>query len=1344
MSRKLASLVLALGAVSVTMAMEPPDPGMVDRYRADGSWPARLDRAHEIGNHRVKPWLARRFLDRMQRNAAAAAEPGGDGGEVVPQTPLPAWEGMPTHGTNKVLVFLIDFPDHPHVNDPNLIRDKLFGDGNPAEFPQESLQKYYLRSSYGKLTLVGEAYGWYRMAHDRSWYTTQYGTGNRCNNKIIEEVVDHFDATVDYSQYDNNGDGQIDYFAVLWSGPDNGWSGFWWGYQWSLFVPIVRDGVSFVDFSWQWESRPVGADFMAQTIIHETGHALGLPDYYDYDDTQGPDGGVGWLDMMDAAWGDHNGFSKTMLDWLTPTVVGSGSAVRTLRAQAENPDGVMVMPGLAAGSVPYSEYFLVENRHRVANDTGFPSDGLLIWHVDATPNAAGTDFAYDNSYTEHKLLRLMEADGLEEIETGDGKADAGDYYNQGEQFTPTSTPNSSNYAGADTGVRVTGISVDGPTMTATIGVGAPATALARTPTTFVHTIPQGVSVPADMFQVWSVGGSLSYTLSEASAWLSVTPMVGTSTGGQTSHTITYTTAALPEGVHQATIQIASAEAVNSPLTIEITVNVTSGTIPDAVDAPQLSWRTGGAAPWFWQSANTVDNLDAARSGACADSDTSWVETTLQGPGLLSFWWSVSSESGRDGLRFALNGVPATDLASGSVPWQRVEVAVPDGVHTGRWTYAKDDAGSAGADAGWLDLVAYVAESQPPTLAVAPATLTLATLQGQNVPNQNIGVWNSGGGQVVCDVSDNQLWLTVSPPVVSSGGGLEQLTVSFATANLAPGTYTAAVTVDDPNAANSPIAIPVDVTVEGARSSLGEALDAPDLIWLSGGGAPWSPQSAHSHDGIDAARSGAIGDATNSWLATTVIGPGTVDFWWAVASETNNDTLSLTLNDAPLAGPISGRSGWQHRSFALGAGAQTLRWTYAKDWSRSDGDDAGWLDQVTFTPTVGNDLANALDNYSLPWSTSGNANWYYQTALSYDGADAARSGAISRSETSDLTTTLTGPGTLSFRWKTECQALDVLRFLVDGVSQPFSLQGAWPWVFVSTTIPAGTHTCVWRMEDNSILSSSAYGLVDRVRYDPVTPGTLAEALECEVLAFTTDGDNPWVWQSAETHDGTDAAQTGVFQHNQQSHLRTTVQGPGQLSFWWRVSSETKDRLTLWVDEVEVAGIGGETDWTRATRDVGAGPHTMRWSYRKDGSVHGGSDYAWLDQVAFLPIAMDADGDGIDDGWEYAHCGNLTTMNAVSDYDGDGHTDLQEAAAGTDPTNAASYLHFEAVVSQSDGTVALQWQGVTGKRYHVERTAALANGFGVIQSNVPGNATTAWTDRAAPTNTPAFYRLRLRTQ
>ena len=111
----------------------------------------------------------------------------------------------------------------------------------------------------------------------------------------------------------------------------------------------------------------------------------------------------------------------------------------------------MIMPG-ASLSNPFTEYFMVQNRSRVDNDYYYPTDGLVIWHILATLTT-GNYFMYNNSYTPYKLVRLMEADGLEEIEKMLG-ANAGDFYIQGKTFSRSSLPNSDTYTGQETRVTV--------------------------------------------------------------------------------------------------------------------------------------------------------------------------------------------------------------------------------------------------------------------------------------------------------------------------------------------------------------------------------------------------------------------------------------------------------------------------------------------------------------------------------------------------------------------------------------------------------------------------------------------------------------------------------------------------------------------------------------------------------------------------------------------------------------------------------------------------------------------------------------------------------------------------
>jgi hypothetical protein len=181
-----------------------------------------------------------------------------------------------------------------------------------------------------------------------------------------------------------------------------------------------------------------------------------LPDYYDYDDSIGPRGGLGGLDMMDANQGDHNCFSKFLLGWFAPDVVNEGAHDLSLEASDIEPSAVLLMPGNPV-SDPFAEYFMVQHRRRRGNDVGLPNEGLLIWHVDARLSARGA-FLYDNSFTDHKLIRLMEADGLEGIEQGWG-AEAGDYYRPGDLFSADSVPGSGRYDGAPTNLVIDEISV---------------------------------------------------------------------------------------------------------------------------------------------------------------------------------------------------------------------------------------------------------------------------------------------------------------------------------------------------------------------------------------------------------------------------------------------------------------------------------------------------------------------------------------------------------------------------------------------------------------------------------------------------------------------------------------------------------------------------------------------------------------------------------------------------------------------------------------------------------------------------------------------------------------------
>ena len=188
--------------------------------------------------------------------------------------------------------------------------------------------------------------------------------------------------------------------------------------------------------------------------------------------------------------------------------------------------------------------------------------------------------------------------------------------------------------------------------------------------------------------------------------------------------------------------------------------------------------------------------------------------------------------------------------------------------------------------------------------------------------------------------------TITNRVWSFGDGATNSVLTNVVAhtyNLA-GIYTVGLTAYGPLGSGS--ASKSNYIVVTNTMTLGEALNAPLLPWSTGGNAAWIPQTSVTHDGVGAAQSGAITSSQESWVETTVVGPGTLTFWWKVSSEQGFDYLEFYVNGLGLAF-VAGEVSWQQESFTLASGVNTLRWRYVKDDITSVGQDRGWLDEVSF-------------------------------------------------------------------------------------------------------------------------------------------------------------------------------------------------------------------------------------------------------------------------------------------------------------------------------------------------------------------------------------------------------------
>lgn len=140
--------------------------------------------------------------------------------------------------------------------------------------------------------------------------------------------------------------------------------------------------------------------------------------------------------------------------------------------------------------------------------------------------------------------------------------------------------------------------------------------------------------------------------------------------------------------------------------VHFTFNPSATGFAEALDN-DLDWATGGSSNWFVQTVDTSDGVDAARSGSIADKETSWLETSVVGPGTLTFQWKVSSEDRFDGLAFMVDGDDKLVL-NGEVDWTEASYQIEDGTpHVLRWEYYKDSTLSSGEDCGWIDHVVWM-------------------------------------------------------------------------------------------------------------------------------------------------------------------------------------------------------------------------------------------------------------------------------------------------------------------------------------------------------------------------------------------------------------------------------------------------------------------------------------------------------------------------------------------------------------------------------------------------------------------------------------------------------------
>ncbi len=649
--------------------------------------------------------------------------------------PQPAPPSSTTTGLKLGLTLLIDFDDDPAtVPQAEIVRfcngDNYSGFGNNG-----SVKKYYQDNSNGLLTYSNVVTIYIRIPdslHPKSWYNDTSLDNGQQANLLVRDAVEIMKSLPNYQDeilptfqnltVDNNN--QVVAFNVFYAGGNGGvWNKGLWPHSWVLKYAGAQELSPGGKSLWRYQITNIGSSLELGTFCHENGHMLcGFPDIYDYDyDSKG---GAGIFCLMNS--GGHGGnptqicaYLKATSGWATITELTSSSSVTgTLTATAGlnfNHFYRFSKPG-----VP-TEYFLLECRQDTGRDADLPGSGIAIWHIDELGDHDDQRMVPNNSHQNYEVT-LVQADNEWDFERNANSGDSTDFYYNGNdsaayrnEFSDTSSPSAQWWDGSPSGIALRAFSAPGATMTFQAGTGDGAPQIVQQPQS--QTVVAGSSVT---FSVNAAGTpQLKYQWAFNNA-----PLNGATDNAYTIQSVSEAN----QGSYSVRVSngFGSADSQAATLTIHQGISLAA-----ALDTVGLNWATGGNAPWEGQSAAAHDGTDAAQSTTLSDNQEAWMETSITGPGQLSFWWKVSSEEGYDFLEFAIDGVVQNGRISGEVDWQAMNYGIAAGNHQLRWRYAKDTGVSEGQDCGWVDQVVFVPESAGVPLADALDGPGLDWLSGGN-------------------------------------------------------------------------------------------------------------------------------------------------------------------------------------------------------------------------------------------------------------------------------------------------------------------------------------------------------------------------------------------------------------------------------------------------------------------------------------------------------------------------------------------------------------------------------------------------------------------------------------
>ena len=291
-------------------------------------------------------------------------------------------------GTKRILIILMGFKDKPFSVSTLFVRNMFNQVNYNFNYAKGSVRDFYYENSYGQFILESDIAGPYVADSNMAYY------GNNSHGHEQEFAREAFiaaSANVNFSNYDNDGDGVMDGAHILFAGSGEeagGGADCIWSHKWNLAESLTFDSTIISTYSCSPEYQGNGEEKLTNigVICHELGHVFGSPDYYDtdYAGSGGDFSGIGKWDLMSSgSWNGngscpahHNPYTKMYIyRWATPIVLDTQTTVIVNPASEDSNSFYRI------NTATNGEYYLIENRQKIHFDNNLPGHGLIVYHA---------------------------------------------------------------------------------------------------------------------------------------------------------------------------------------------------------------------------------------------------------------------------------------------------------------------------------------------------------------------------------------------------------------------------------------------------------------------------------------------------------------------------------------------------------------------------------------------------------------------------------------------------------------------------------------------------------------------------------------------------------------------------------------------------------------------------------------------------------------------------------------------------------------------------------------------------------------------------------------------------